>query len=120
MRNIILTFLFLIISLFLFSCSNKEKVPQNKTMQKMDTRMQEQPNKMKDVQSEMIRKGEIDVASIDKNGDGKVFECPMDWNVISDQPGECPVCGMHLKEFSIAETESNLEKYGYKVKSTGK
>ncbi len=27
----------------------------------------------------------------------------MDWNVISDESGRCPVCNMKLKEYSIDE-----------------
>jgi len=61
-------------------------------------------------------KGVIDVKSIDDNKDGKVFQDVMDWNVISDKPGTCPLCGMTLKEFSIKEAEYNLKANGYKVK----
>ncbi|MCK5456719.1 MAG: efflux RND transporter periplasmic adaptor subunit [Melioribacteraceae bacterium] len=63
----------------------------------------------------IVRTGEIDVESIDVNGDGSVFECPMDWNVISDKDGRCPTCNMFLKEYSIEETKQNLIKHGYKV-----
>jgi hypothetical protein len=35
-----------------------------------------------------------------------VFTCPMHDNVISDLPGNCPLCGMKLKPF---EAEKNLE-----------
>lgn len=58
----------------------------------------------------------IDVKSYDKNGDGKVYECPMDWDVISDTAGRCPVCEMKLKEYSIDETVKNLKDHGYEVK----
>ncbi len=117
-----LKYIFLLVTVvsFTISCSGNEQNNAEKAPEQMKTPTQEHTTNMKNATSELIRKGEIDVASIDKNGDGKVFECPMDWNVISDHPGDCPVCGMHLKEFSIAETESNLEKYGYKVKPTGK
>jgi RND family efflux transporter MFP subunit len=46
----------------------------------------------------IVRTGVIDVASIDKNKDGKVFQDIMDWNVISDKPGRCPICNMKLRE----------------------
>ncbi|MFA8344326.1 MAG: efflux RND transporter periplasmic adaptor subunit [Rhodothermaceae bacterium] len=68
------------------------------------------------VESELIRTGIIDVESIDKNGDGKVFQDPMDWNVISDKPGRCPVCDMKLVEVTIAKAKENLIENGYKVK----
>lgn len=60
-------------------------------------------------------KGIIDVKSIDDNKDGKVFEDIMDWNVISDKPGTCPICGMTLKEFTIEQAEKNLKEHGFKV-----
>ncbi|MFC2135197.1 efflux RND transporter periplasmic adaptor subunit [Bacteroidota bacterium] len=64
----------------------------------------------------IIREGVIDVESIDKNGDGRVFECHMDWNVIADESGRCPTCEMRLKEYTLDETKANLTKYGYESK----
>ncbi len=63
-----------------------------------------------------IRKGVIDLSAIDKNKDGKLYEDIMDWNVISDEPGTCPLCGMTLKEFTIKEVKENLTKHGFKYK----
>jgi membrane fusion protein, copper/silver efflux system len=70
---------------------------------------------MKD-KSSIVREGVIDLSAIDKNGDGKVFQDVMDWNVISDEPGMCPACGMKLKEVTLEEAKANLEKNGFKVK----
>lgn len=70
----------------------------------------------KDHLSELVREGIIDVESIDKNNDGKIYECPMDWNVLSDKAGSCPTCGMDLKEYSLDEVKANLIKYGYEFK----
>ena len=53
----------------------------------------------------IIRMGIINVEEIDVNGDGRVFQDPMDWNVISDEDGRCPVCGMFLKEVTIDEAK---------------
>ena len=64
----------------------------------------------------IVREGEIDLVAIDVNGDGKVFQDQMCWNVISDKPGECPQCGMILKEVSLEKAKENLVKYDYKVK----
>ncbi len=64
-----------------------------------------------------IRTGAIDLSVIDKNKDGKLYEDIMDWNVISDKPGECPLCGMTLREFSIKEVKKNLTEHGYKYKN---
>ena len=63
-----------------------------------------------------IRKGVIDLSAVDKNNDGKLYEDIMDWNVISDMPGTCPLCGMKLKEFSIKEVKENLTKHGFEYK----
>jgi hypothetical protein len=32
------------------------------------------------------------------NAEGKVWTCPMHPNVVRDQPGLCPICGMELVE----------------------
>jgi hypothetical protein len=59
--------------------------------------------------SSIIRAKDVDVASLDKNKDGKVFQCAMDANVISDTPGTCPICHMELSEVSIATAKENLK-----------
>lgn len=64
----------------------------------------------------IVRTGVINVKAIDKNKDGKVFQDMMDWNVISDKPGKCPLCKMELKEVTIKEAEANLLKNGFKIK----
>jgi hypothetical protein len=77
---------------------------------KMDNEM------MSSKKSPLIREGVIDVKAIDKNKDGKVYEDMMDYNVISDKPGVCPLCGMTLKEVSVKKAEQNLKASGFKVK----
>jgi hypothetical protein len=64
----------------------------------------------------IVREGEIDLAAIDKNKDGKVYQDQMDWNVISDKAGECPQCGMTLKEVSMEKAKENLLKHDFKMK----
>ncbi len=66
--------------------------------------------------SRIIRKGVINLKAIDKNKDGKVFQDQMDWNVISDNPGKCPLCKMTLKEVTLDEASANLVEHGFKVK----
>ena len=66
--------------------------------------------------STIVHKGVIDLKAIDKNKDGKVFQDQMDWNVISDKPGKCPLCKMTLKEVTLDEAKKNLIKNGFKVK----
>lgn len=64
---------------------------------------------------EWVREGEINLAEIDENGDGMVYQDPMDWNVISDEPGVCPECGMDLKEVTLEEAKRNLLENDYEV-----
>jgi hypothetical protein len=64
----------------------------------------------------IVRKGVIDLKAIDKNKDGKVFQDQMDWNVISDKPGTCPLCKMTLEEVTLKQAKDNLKKNGFKVK----
>jgi hypothetical protein len=69
-----------------------------------------------EIKDPRIRKVVFDLSAIDKNKDGKLYEDIMDWNVISDKPGECPICGMTLKEFTIKEVEKNLTEHGFEYK----
>ncbi|MBK8943655.1 MAG: hypothetical protein IPM32_00150 [Ignavibacteriae bacterium] len=68
------------------------------------------------VDSSLIRTGIIDLQSIDANKDGMVYQDPMDWNVISDEPGKCPLCKMTLKEVTLEDAKVNLIDNGFKVK----
>ena len=75
---------------------------------KMDTK--------KNVADSIVREGVIDLKSIDENNDGKVYQDLMDYNVISDKPGKCPLCGMTLKEVTLKKAKETLLKNGFKVK----
>ncbi len=66
--------------------------------------------------SSIVREGEINLAAIDANDDGKVYQDQMCWNVVSDESGECPLCGMTLKEVTLEEAKKNLEENGFEVK----
>jgi len=70
---------------------------------------------MKDNKS-IVHEGTIGLTEIDENGDGKVYQDQMCWNVVSDESGECPQCGMKLKEVSLEDAKNNLEENGYKTK----
>ncbi len=74
------------------------------------------PKAEKKVKSELIREGVIDVEAIDVNKDGRLFQDVMDWNVISDKPGKCPLCGMTLREMTIEQVKKNLKENGFKYK----
>lgn len=97
------------------SCSEQKKEEASHEMEmKKDKTMSE--HSIGEATSELVREGVIDVASIDKNNDGKVYECPMDWNVLNDEHSDCPVCGMDMKEYSLEDIKTNLDKYGYEYK----
>lgn len=72
-------------------------------------------NKSK-MEVKIVREGVINLKAIDKNKDGKVYQDQMDWNVISDEPGKCPICKMTLKEVTLEEAKKNLIKHEFKVK----
>jgi hypothetical protein len=65
---------------------------------------------------EWIRSQPIDVRALDLNRDGYVYQDPMDWNVIADEKGRCPLCGMYLKKMTMDEAIKNLKDNGYTVK----
>ena len=91
---------------------NEETVP-DKEM-KSETQMKEY--KQEKLDSPLVREGIIDVVEVDINKDGHVYECPMDWNVLDDKAGDCPVCGMKLKEYTIVDVQKNLSKFGFEYK----
>lgn len=78
--------------------------------------MKDKKEMMEEKKSPLIREEVIDLQAIDENKDGKVFQDQMDWNVISDKPGKCPICEMKLKEVSLEKAKENLIKHGFKVK----
>jgi hypothetical protein len=63
----------------------------------------------------IVHEGIIDLQQIDENKDGMLFQDPMDWNVISDKPGKCPLCKMELKEVTLKEAKENLIENGFNV-----
>ena len=41
---------------------------------------------------------------------GEVFyTCPMHPEIIRDEPGDCPICGMHLEPITVQAEEKNEE-----------
>ncbi len=63
----------------------------------------------------IVRQGMIKVSELDQDNDGNVYQCPMDWNVIDDKPGSCPVCGMDLTKFAVGDAKKNLIDNGYQA-----
>ena len=109
MQSLKIYFVLVISLVLIVACGNSEN---KETVQK--TEMNE--HSIGEAKSELVREGVIDVESIDANGDGKIYECPMDWNVLADEYHDCPVCGMKMKEYTLSEAKDNLVKYGHKVK----
>lgn len=117
MKNILKILSIIFLTFVLTSCGGDAKTEEQSSSDNMQ--MNGHEHQMKDAEGmehEMVRKGVIDVESLDANEDGKLYECPMDWNVLSDHDGDCPTCGMNLKEYSIADVKANLDKYGYEYK----
>lgn len=87
-----------------------------KDIMNKDEKTKQNKTEMNHEDNTIVRKGVIDLNAIDENKDGKVFQDQMDWNVISDKPGKCTICGMKLKEVTIDEAKVDLEKHGFKFK----
>ena len=98
--------------------TTKNMSDENKKTTDQKTKMKNMKNEKEEVKnnSSIVREGVIDVESIDKNKDGKVYQDMMDWNVISDEPGKCPLCGMTLKEVTIDEAKKNLANNGFEYR----
>lgn len=116
MKNIKI-FLFTFITVLFFAgitninAQEKPKEKHNHSVMKTDSTKMDGKKK-----NPIVREGVIDIASIDKNKNGKVFQDMMCWNVISDEAGDCPLCDMKLKEVTIDKAKTNLKKNGYKFK----
>jgi len=73
-------------------------------------------HEMKSEKTEMDEIKNIDLGMVDKNKDGKVYQCLMCADQIADDPGECPKCGMDLKEITLEKAKENLVKNGLNLK----
>ena len=113
-RSIVLTLTFILIIAACDSSENKIEETKNDSQTTKDH--EHQIKSAENGSSELVREGIINVESLDANNDGNLYECPMDWNVLSDHDGDCPVCGMQLKEFTVNEVKEDLDKYGYEYK----
>ena len=102
MKTILISVFFLSVILF-GACKQQE--PKSTT----PPPVVQQESKADKVDSTIIRSRDVDVASLDKNKDGKVFQCPMHAEVISDIAGQCPLCKMDLDEVSVAKAQENLK-----------
>ena len=108
----------------LFSaCGSKESTTQDnqmqgetqKSMQNSGSMEMGKENAQMESKDEWVRSEPIDVKALDVNKDGYVYQDQMDWNVIADQEGKCPKCGMTLKKVTVEQAEQNLKDNGFKV-----
>lgn len=76
-----------------------------------DNKTEDEAVQERQVHSEIVMENVVDVVSLDKNTDGIVYQCPMDYQVISDSMTTCPICKMDLEEYKVAEAQDNLEKH---------
>ena len=104
--QIVYVFFIILITGTIVSCSDDHKGHDKSNVNNQETKFD----------SSIIRTGEIDLQSLDTNKDGMVYQDPMDWNVISDKPGKCPLCKMTLEEVSIKDAKENLVQNGFEVK----
>ena len=120
-KNFLTIFFVMVVSTsFTFAQNMDSMKMNNKTMQSMhmtnDSTHTMKTESAKNVKDSIVREGVIDLKAIDKNKDGKVYQDMMDYNVISDKSGKCPLCGMTLKEVSLKKAKEYLLKNGFKVK----
>lgn len=104
---IIVFFLFFSSILFLNGCTNEETPNEEEHM--INREMNTAGRTMLD--SAVIREAGFEVASADNNKDGMLYQCPMDYEVISDEYGNCPICKMKLEEYTIEKAEQYFNKY---------
>ena len=58
----------------------------------------------------------VDLKKLDVNKDGKIFQCTMCPDQLSDAAGKCPKCKMDMKEVTLKNAKASLKKAGFKVK----
>jgi predicted small secreted protein len=109
MKNFVILGIAVFALVFSISCGEKQ------TEEPMKMKMNSEETQMPSDQA-WIRTEPVDVKAVDANKDGYVYQDPMDWNVISDEEGKCPKCGMTLKKVTIEEAIKNLKDHGISIK----
>lgn len=120
-------FIVAVFALALFAaCGSDDDTMQDQMQGDMEEHMQDSESMGMDEENmqmtsskEWVRSEPIDVKALDADNDGYVYQGQMDWNVIADQEGKCPECGMVLEKVTVEKAEQNLKDHGFKVKENG-
>jgi hypothetical protein len=115
MRSFYLACTIFTLALLIVCGSENEKAEEQMQSPAQQGMAMEENQQMKSSE-EWIRTQPIDVKALDLNRDGYVYQDPMDWNVIADEEGKCPKCGMFLARVTVDEAVKNLKDNGYNVK----
>lgn len=110
-----LPIIILVILAFSSQAFAQDKTNSDKTKSKMKKmgcckNMNHSDHEMKSEKTEMDEQDKIDLGKSDLNKDGKVFIDGMCKDVVKDEPGDCPKCGMKLKEVTLDEAKKFIEK----------
>ena len=115
MRHGLLGIMAIILALFV-ACGSDGKDSEAQMNAEVNSSEAMQDNQLMKSSEDWIRAEPVDVKALDLNKDGYVYQDPMDWNVIADEAGKCPKCGMFLSKVTIDEAIKNLKDNGYTVK----
>jgi hypothetical protein len=84
---------------------------ENSSAKATDNQAQQTAEKKDGSSLSIIRDSTVNVLSLDADKDGYLYQCEMDYNVISDKPGTCPKCGMTLKKVTVTEAKKNSDAF---------
>ena len=115
MRHVLPAIMAIILALII-ACGSDKKDKETQMNDEVNSSGTMQDNQQMKSSEDWIRAQPVDVKALDLNQDGYVYQDPMDWNVIADEEGKCPKCGMFLVKVTIDEAIKNLKDNGYTVK----
>lgn len=80
--------------------------------QEADAAAQVEDTALGDTSEGLPRSG---LAAYDEDGDGVVYQGPMHPEVVQDEPGQCPICGMDLEPVRVDGGEGGAEEEGVRI-----
>jgi len=116
MKNALFIGVMVLAAAIFFGCNSESGGSKDQAHDSMQSGDSAADDKEMSGSEDWIRAQPVDLKALDLNGDGYVYQDPMDWNVISDVEGKCPKCGMFLVKVTIADAAQNLKDNGYTVK----